>query len=166
MPRSPLRFASLLVLAGLCLSLAACGEGREEKLQRASQELQAARQEVRKLREEVKTKEEKQIAAEQELMAARKSLNEAESRLSDAESKVDLKATDEFIFRTVQKRLLEDKKLRDTAISATVDHGIVTLHGRVSDEQLVKYAMDLTRETPGVAGVESEIQVAEAKPSS
>jgi len=166
MARSPLRFASLLVLAGLCLSLAACGESREEKLRRASEALQSARQEVHKLRDEVKGKEEKQIAAEQELMAARKSLTEAESRLADAESKVDLKATDEAIFRAVQKRLLEDKKLRDTAISATVDHGAVTLHGRVSDEALVKYALGLARETPGVASVESEIQVAEEPPAS
>ncbi len=166
MARSPVRFASFLVLVGLCVSLAACGDSREEKLRKASEALQSARQEVRKLREDVKTKEEKQIAAEQELMAARKSLNEAESQLSEAESKVDLKATDEFIFRTVQKRLLEDKKLRDTAISATVDRGIVTLHGRVSDEKLVKYAMDLTRETPGVAGVESEIELAPEKPAS
>lgn len=166
MARSPLRLASLLVLAGLCLSLAACGESREEKLRRASEALQAARQEVHKLREDVKAKEEKQIAAEQDLMTARKSLTEAESRLADAESQVDVKATDEAIFRAVQKRLLEDKKLRDTAISATVERGTVTLHGRVSDEKLVKYAIDLARETPGVADVESEIQVAEAKPAS
>jgi len=166
MARSPLRFASLLVLAGLCLSLAACGESREEQLRRASVALESARQEVRKLRDEVKAKEEKQIAAEQELMVARKNLTEAESRLGEAESKVDLKATDEAIFRAVQKRLLEDKKLRDTAISATVERGTVTLHGRVSDEKLVKYAMDLARETPGVAAVESEIQVAEEKPAS
>jgi osmotically-inducible protein OsmY len=128
----------VLVVAGLA---AGCGGGDDEDFRLAAQALTAARESV-------------------ELAEAERQLREAEERLSDAESRVDLKTTDAALFRAVQKRLLEDERLRDVAIDADVRRGVVELRGSVPDERTAAAAVEVARSVPGVMRVESRVNVA------
>ena len=70
-----------------------------------------------------------------------------------------LSATDDVLFRTVQSRLLEDDELESVAISAIVKEGVVTLSGVVPGTELREHALEIVRSTPGVASVESQIEL-------
>ena len=82
--------------------------------------------------------------------------------LREAESRVDLKATDAALFRAVQKRLLEDERLRHVAIDADVRRGVVELRGSVPDERTAAAAVEVARAVPGVMRVENRLNVAGA----
>ena len=84
---------------------------------------------------------------------------EAEVRLAEAQSQVSLYATDDVLFRTIQKRLLEDGSLEGVAISAQVQDGVVLLAGDVPDEELRDRALEIARSVPGSLAVESRIRV-------
>ena len=98
-------------------------------------------------------------AAQEELAAAREALREAEAQLSGFEAKVNLSATDVVLFRSVQKRLLDDGALKDVAIAARVDKGVVSLSGTVPDSKIRDRAVEVARATPGVTSVESRLQI-------
>jgi osmotically-inducible protein OsmY len=72
---------------------------------------------------------------------------------------VDRSATDDVLFRTVQKRLLEDDDLSNVAIAARVSKGVVTLSGSVPNAKLRDRALEIARTTPGAGHVESRIEV-------
>ena len=63
-----------------------------------------------------------------------------------------------LLFRAVQQRLLEDDQLDSVAVAATVSDGVVVLSGSVEDADQRDRAVAITREIPGVEGVESRIQ--------
>jgi len=150
----------LAVFTAALLSLAACGgDQAEEKLEEASRDLAKAREAVEEARLEVEERQADAQAAQEELTAAREALREAEEELSGFEAKVDLNATDAVLFRSVQKRLLEDGDLEDVAIAARVDKGVVSLSGAVPEAELRDRAVEIARSTPGVTSVESRIQV-------
>jgi hyperosmotically inducible protein len=144
----------LALLLPLCAGpVPGCGgESQEQQLAQASQELQEARRTVER-------KEAKVDAIQADLEKARKELASAQERLQRAESRVDLKATDAALFRAVQKRLLEDERLREVAIRADVAQGIVTLHGNVPRSDLREYAEQLAAGVPGVVRVENLVRV-------
>ena len=150
----------LAVFTAALLSLAACGgDQAEEKLEEASRYLAKAREAVEEARLDVEERQADAQAAQEELAVAREALREAEEELSGFEAKVDLNATDAVLFRSVQKRLLEDGDLEDVAIAARVDKGVVSLSGAVPEAELRDRAVEIARSTPGVTSVESRIQV-------
>lgn len=147
----------VLVVAGLA---AGCGGGDDEDFRLAAQALTAARESVEQEQRAVEERRARLEVAQAELAEAERQLREAEERLSDAESRVDLKATDAALFRAVQKRLLEDERLRDVAIDADVRRGVVELRGSVPDERTAAAAVEVARSVPGVMRVESRVNVA------
>jgi len=143
------------------LVLAACGgDSERERLERAAKALSAAQHDVARAREDVAAKQAEADAANASLEAARSRLADAESRLASASSSEDLRVSDDVIFRSVQERLLEDRRLRDVAVRAAVTQGTVVLSGRVPDEKLRERALEIARDTPGVVNVDSQIEVA------
>jgi osmotically-inducible protein OsmY len=150
----------LAVLAAALLALAGCGgDGAEEELEEASRSLAKAREAVEEARGEVEERRAEVQAAQDELAVAREALREAEEQLSGFEAKVDLNATDAVLFRSIQKRLLDDGDLEDVAIVARVENGVVSLSGTVPDAELRDRAVEIARSTAGVASVESRIQI-------
>jgi hyperosmotically inducible protein len=152
--------AILAVFAAALLALVACGgnEG-EEELEEASRGLPRAREAVEEARGEVAERQAEVKDAQEELAAARQGLREAENQLSQLEAKVDLSATDAVLFRSIQKRLLDDGALEDVAIAARVDKGVVSLSGTVPGAELRDRAVEIARSTPGVTSVETQIQI-------
>jgi osmotically-inducible protein OsmY len=153
------RLPALLFAAALG---GACGGGDEEEFRLAAQALTAARESVAQEQRAVEERRARLEVAQAELAAADRQLREAEERLREAESRVDLKATDAALFRAVQKRLLEDERLRHVAIDADVRRGVVELRGSVPDERTAAAAVEVARAVPGVMRVESRLNVAGA----
>jgi osmotically-inducible protein OsmY len=64
----------------------------------------------------------------------------------------------------VQTRLLEDDTLEPYAVSASVDDGVVTLHGAVDTYDEADHAARIARETFGVIGIENRLRIRESVP--
>ena len=152
--------AILTASSAVLLALSGCGgNSAEAELEAASRELADARGVVEEALGEVKQREEEVAVAEANLTQARATLREAEHEASELESKIDLSATDALLFRSVQKRLLEDDSLEAVAILAKVAKGVVSLSWTVPEEKLRERAVEIARSTAGVASVQNRIQV-------
>ena len=117
--------------------LLGCGSSDPEvDLERASKAADETRSEVEIAAEKVKQREADVKQAQAKLVEARAALRKIEEELAKREAKVDRSATDEVLFRAVQKRLLEDGDLASVAIAAHVNNGLVTLSGNVPDAKL------------------------------
>jgi osmotically-inducible protein OsmY len=141
------------------VALACGGSDPEVDLEEASQAVEEARAQVDEARETVQARESEMQEVQERLAEARSVLREAESELAKREAVVNRSATDDVLFRAVQKRLLEDDDLADVAIAARVSKGIVTLSGSVPEAKLRDRAVEVARKTPGVIRVESRIEV-------
>ena len=58
--------------------------------------------------------------------------------------------TDAALFRSVQRRLLDDEELEDLAVAAEAAKGVITLRGTVPDQETRARAEEIARATPGV----------------
>ncbi len=161
-----MRLSLIGIAAVLALGLVACSETREEKFEKALRGAEAAQKVVESARKEVETelaKYEKASAAaesaEKRLSKARAQLDSAESSAAKARAEVAKWADDATVFRTVQRRLLEEKSLGEAAVSARVQGGVAYLEGRVPNEKARERAIQIARETPGVLDVQSQIGV-------
>jgi len=153
----------LACLALFALATASCGEAtREEKLAAALE----AREQAAQVLEEARAQMDQADAALREARRARKqaaqAVADAEQSVAEADAAVGLYATDDVLFRAVQKRLLEDDRLADVAISATVRDGVVTLAGEAPSEAVRDHALAVARDVPGVSDVRSHITIAVA----
>jgi osmotically-inducible protein OsmY len=154
-------------LVALVAALACSGSDPEAELIEASQAVEQARNRVENARATVEQRETEVEEAKRRLTEARSVLRDEQEKVAKYEESVDRNATDAVLFRTVQKRLLEDRELRDVAIAARVDHGTVTLSGSVPNAKLRDRALEVAKETPGVNHVESliDVPVAAGKPA-
>lgn len=154
----------VLATAITALTLACGGPDPEAELAEASQAVETARSAVETARAAVQKREAEAQEAQKRLAEARAALQKAQQNVAERKATVDESATDAVLFRTVQKKLLRDKKLQRVAISASVANGIVTLTGDVANAEQRDLAVELARTTPGVADVESRITVPVAAP--
>jgi osmotically-inducible protein OsmY len=161
--RARARFASLMLAAGVLF--AGCGESEEAKIAKLTGELGKLRQSVVETRAAVAEREAAVKAANDALAKSRGELRDSEARIATIEKELGQHATDPVLFRMVQKQLLDDDDLEDVAISATVQHGVVTLAGIVSNQKLRERAVKLAESVPGVVSVQDRIQVAPAEAS-
>ena len=155
-----LSLAVLFALSTLLFAAAGCGEdSQEQELREATAAVVANREAVQAAREEVEARQQTADEARKELEAAESQLRIREQELREAESRVGLKATDATLFRSVQRRILDDPKLDDLAVSVQVAKGVITLQGAVPDEDARARAEEVARETPGVVNVENRVEV-------
>jgi osmotically-inducible protein OsmY len=145
-----------LVLAG---SVACGGRDRQAKLSKAISARAAARKTLEDARKDLSKAEARLAEAQTERDQAAKAVHAAERSLSEAEAKVGLYATDDELFRHVQKLLLDDPALKDAAISASVKSGVVTLTGHVTDAKARDHAIEVARSVPGVVDVKSALVI-------
>ena len=161
-PHPPLlSLAALIASSALLLVTTGCGgESQEQALEEATAAVVATQEAVQQARETVDAKQQAVDEAKKELAAAKEELKTREQELREAESRVGQKATDATLFRSVQRRLLDDEELDDLAVAVQVTKGVVTLLGTVPDEDHRARAEDIARETPGVVTVRNQIAVA------
>jgi osmotically-inducible protein OsmY len=150
----------------IVLLAAACGEpDPEEALRKASAALEEREAVLAVAQSELGASEASLEEAEESRDRAVQAVRDAEVRLTAAEDDVAQYAKDDVLFRTVQRRLLEEAALEGVAIAAEVESRVVTLTGTVGDAELRDLAVSLADETPGVARVESRIEVLEERAS-
>jgi osmotically-inducible protein OsmY len=155
-----LSLAALLALGAPLLLASGCGgESQEQQLEEATAAVAAKREAVQEARDAVAARRQEVDEARKELEAAQAELRLREQALTEAESQVGLKATDATLFRSVQRRLLDDEELDDLAIAAKVEKGVITLEGTVPEEEARARAEEIARATPGVFGVENQVRV-------
>jgi osmotically-inducible protein OsmY len=165
-----MRTATLIGTAILAIALVtACSESREEKFEKALRAAESAQKTVDSARKEVESelaRYEKASAAaeaaEKKLAKARSQLESAESKAARARAEVAKWADDATVFRSVQRRLLEERSLGNAAISARVQGGVAYLEGNVARSTERERAIQIARETPGVVDVQSSITVGSA----
>jgi len=138
------------------------GESQEEALEEATAAVIAEREAVQQAREKVDARQQAVDEAQSELEAAKKELRIQEQALREAEAHVGLEATDATLFRSVQRRLLDDEPLEELAIAVQVSKGVVTLLGTVPDPDDRARAEEIAQTTPGVVTVDNRIEVTSA----
>jgi osmotically-inducible protein OsmY len=157
---SLLWLAALSTLSILALAAAGCGEdSQEQALEEATAAVAGAREALQEARQEVEALQQAADEARKELDAAKSELRIREEALREAESHVGLKATDAALFRSVQRRLLDDEELENLAVRAEAAKGVITLQGTVPDQENRARAEEIASETPGVVAVENQIEV-------
>jgi len=161
-----LSLAVLFALSTLLFAAAGCGgDSQEQELREATAALVAKQEAVQEARDEVEARQQVVDEARKELEAAESELRIREQALREAQSQVGLKATDATLFRSVQRRILDDPKLDDLAISVQVTKGVITLQGAAPDEDARARAEEVARATPGVVNVENRVEVLAAPPA-
>jgi osmotically-inducible protein OsmY len=162
-PFIPLR--ALLASCALLLAAAGCGgDSQEQELEKATAAVAAQREAVQEARQAVEAREQVADRAREELEAARGELETREQALREAESRIGGKATDAALFRSVQRRLLDDRELEDLAVAVQVTQGVVALQGTVPDENKRARAEEVARATPGAITVDNRIEVSPPSP--
>lgn len=138
----------------------------EEKLEEAAENLhqaqevtEAQREEISHLNDELAAKHAEVRDAKEELEEARQRLDKAQRRLQRARERLDTRATDVALFRRIQRSLLDDDALKNTAISVRVDDRVVTLQGTLADPGQRDRAIEIASAAPGVAQVKDSLQV-------
>ena len=160
-PHTPVfSLAALLALSTLLFVAAGCGEdSQEQALEEATAAVVAKREAVEEAREAVEARQQAVDEARKELEAAQSELRTLQQALGEAEARMGLKATDAALFRSVQRRLLDDEELDDLAIAAEAAKGVIALRGTVPDQEARARAEEIARATPGVVAVENRIEV-------
>ncbi len=153
------RPTALLATIALGVLLIACGEpSPEAQLAEAEAQLAGARTEQDRSRARLEEREGALERAQAAVDEAREALDAADERVRQAEAEVAVHATDDVLFRTIQKLLLEDPALADVAIAATVRDGIVTLRGEAETGERDR-AVELAGSILGVRQVVDEIRL-------
>ena len=107
-----LSLAILFALSTLLFAAAGCGgDSQEQELKEATAAVAAKREAVQEARETVDARQQAVEEAQAELDAAKQELAAREQALREAESQVGSKATDAALFRSVQRRILDDEEL-------------------------------------------------------
>lgn len=165
--------AGIAALALLATPLLGCGGGDDEvaaledaigRLEQAREAVDEASHDVEEASAALAERQEAANEARAALAEAREGLAQAEKQLASAQSSVSERATDDVLFRTIQKRLLDDEELADVAISAKVTRGVVVLSGQVPDADLRERALEIANAVQGSVAVESRIAVVGGEP--
>lgn len=103
---------------------------------------------------------EQRIAEHEDALARlTKQRRKLKNRVLTLEERVAKRATDVALFRSVQSGLLEAEELSQSAIAVDAEDGVVRLSGLVSSEAEEAAAVRIARAVPGVASVQSRIDV-------
>ncbi|WP_348761530.1 BON domain-containing protein [uncultured Salinisphaera sp.] len=147
--------AALVSLFGL----AGCSQSPQEQYDAAVEAVNEAQSEISDARDKVKTTNEKIAEARKDHQKAQAALDDKQDRLREARTKAQKQASDEILFRVLQRDVLTKEAFEKSAISVSVDQRVVTLTGTVADAETRDRAVKLVRNQPGVADVRDQLQL-------
>jgi len=169
LPRARSRRARLAaaraVACGVVIHLvgAGCGDpDPEDALADAGSELASASEHRAAADAEVERVRGRLRDLEDELEDAQRVASEAAAHVVEAEKRLGELASDDVLFRVLQRRLLEDGELADSAVRVEVEQRIATLRGEVEREEARTRAGEIARGVPGVLDVVNEIALPKA----
>ena len=145
------------------LVAAGCSQSPQEKYNDATNNLNDAKKARKQAQDNVADAREQVQDAQKKLSKAQDKLQQARQKVIAATQAVNKTVNDEVLFRTLQKKLLDNDKFSKSAISVGVDQRVVTLTGTVPDQDTRKQALQAVRSQPGVASVNDQLQVSAGK---
>tara|TARA_R110001599_G_C12269342_1_gene661224 strand:- start:661 stop:1134 length:474 start_codon:yes stop_codon:yes gene_type:complete len=147
----------LYMVFATVLALAACTDrAPEARLESAGEQLQDTSQNLIELEQEIQN-------AETHLKTLQKQRRTLTVKVQSLEERLQNRATDVAIFRSLQSQLLNNEALKETAISVEVEDRRITLNGLVSTEEQVAEALATAKSIPGATSIRSQIQIEEIK---
>ena len=140
----------LLVTAA---TLTACSDDAQERYDEATEALAEARENRAEAQQALQEKQAELEEFQDKLDEAEEELEQARENQAEAEAKVNASVTDEVLFRTLQRKMLNKDKFEDAAIAVGVADRVVTLTGSVPNQKTRKAALEIAREQSGVKEV-------------
>lgn len=159
---SPYRYALAAALVGLGAVAAGCSQSPQEQYDDSVNSLKDVRQDVSDAKDQVRDARENVQDAQQAYQDAQNQLASARQQLQESTSSVQKNASDQVLFRTLQRDVLKRDEFSDAAISVNVEQRVVTLTGKVADADTKNDAVKLVSQQPGVAHVIDKLQVRQA----
>lgn len=141
------------------LIVAGCSESPQEKYNDATSHLNDAKKARKQAQDKVADAREQVQDAQKNLKNAQNKLQQARQKVISATQAVNKTVNDQVLFRTLQKKLLDNDAFSKAAISVGVDKRVVTLTGTVPDEKTRQQAVQTVHNQPGVASVNDQLQV-------
>ncbi len=156
-----IRITAVLILTVL---VSACGDDAQQRYDRATEALKEAREQRSEAQNAVQEKENELKEYQDKLDEAEERLEEARQQLQAAEAKVNASVNDEVLFRTLQRKMLDEDKFGEAAIAVGVSDRVVTLTGTVPDQATRKDAIKTAENQSGVQEVVDFLEI-ENKPA-
>lgn len=157
------RFTVIVCLMLATLVAAGCSESPQEKYNDATSNLNDAKKARKQAQDNVADARKQVQKAQKKLSDAQDKLQQKRQKVIAAKQAVNKTVNDEILFRTLQKKLLDNDKFSKAAISVGVNQRVVTLTGTVPDQATHKQAVQAVRSQPGVASVNDQLQVSDGK---
>lgn len=143
---------AVMAVTGMVM-LGACSKpAPEERLIEVGQDLNDTQGRLETLNEEI-------AGHEDAIQQLRRERYNTKARLMTLEERLQRRATDLAIFRAAQSTLLDEPTLQEVAVVASVEDGIVTLSGTVSNAQQKQKATEIARSIPGVESTVVRLQL-------
>lgn len=150
------RFTIILLFAAL---VAGCGSDAQQRYDRATEALADARERREEAQERVQEKQEELNELQANLDESEERLEKARENMREAEAKVKESVNDQVLFRTIQRKLLDEDKFDESAIAVGVSDRVVTLTGTVPDKSTHKAAMKIAKNQSGVEEVVDFLEI-------
>lgn len=141
------------------LMMSGCGNDAQERYDDATEALEKARESRNEARENLQAKQDELQALQDKLNKAEEKLEDAREDLRQAEANVNKNVTDEVLFRSIQRKLLNEERFGEAAISVGVSDRVVTLTGTVPDARTHKAALKVASGQSGVKEVVDFLEV-------
>lgn len=142
------------------IAVAGCSEDPQQRYERAAANLETAKEARAEAQAAVDAKKAELRRLQEKLDAAEQRLAKARERLEQASEAVNASVSDEVLFRSIQRALLDEERFAGAAIAVGVQDRVVTLTGTVPDDATRKAAVRVAREHAGVKEVVDFIEVA------
>ncbi|MBH03915.1 MAG: hypothetical protein CMP08_07305 [Xanthomonadales bacterium] len=141
------------------IGLAGCSQSPQEQYDAAVESVNEAQSAIQEARKKVEKTEEKIAEAREDHQEAQQTLNKKQNNLREARARAQKQASDEILFRVLQRDVLTKDAFEKSAISVSVDQRVVTLTGSVPDADTRNEAVKLVRNQPGVADVRDQLEL-------
>lgn len=140
-------------------TLAGCSQDPQEKYDDAVEQLKEARESRNDAQEKVQSKKDELKELQADLNEAEATLQSARDEVEAAAQAIDKTVSDQVLFRTIQRDVLNEDNFDEAAISVSVNNRVVTLTGSVPDEETRERALKQAREQAGVKDVVDELEI-------
>lgn len=151
--------AALVSCSVTVFGLAGCSQSPQEQYDAAVESVNEAQSEISEAKEKVEETDEKIADARKAHQKAQAALDEKQESLREARAKAQKQASDEILFRVLQRDVLTKDAFEKSAISVSVNQRVVTLTGTVQDTDTRERAVKLVRNQPGVADVRDQLEL-------
>lgn len=148
---------TIILLCAVMLS--ACGDDAQKRYDRATDALQQAREQRDDAQQAVQNKQKELDELQSKQNDAQSRLDDARKQLQEAKDNVDKNVNDEVLFRTLQRKLLDQDRFGDSAIAVGVSKRVVTLTGTVPDQATHDKALKIANKQSGVKEVVDFLEI-------